>query len=132
MKTDGGINYNSPDSESDEPYITQLTIDTIPQTSKVFEGPEGVTVLPVARFQCKLNGMAAKKCKRGITESCNKRKKKCCPGLVCMNEESKKKKKKKCLPQLYEGQSCKKDSDCIDGFGCPNKSCEPIVDRRNF
>ena len=111
--------------------MAQLTIDNIPQSSKVFESPEGVTVLPVARFQCKLNGAVAEKCKR-ISQKCDDKKKICCPGLVCMNEEGKKKKKKKCLPLGYEGQSCKKHSDCIAGFRCKKKSCEAIASRRKF
>jgi len=107
--TDAGTTYKSSDDDNDE-TVAQLTIDNIPQSSKVFESPEGVTVLPVARFQCKLNGAAAEKCKR-ISQKCDNKNKICCSGLVCMNEEGKKKKKKKCLPLRYEGQSCKKHSN---------------------
>jgi len=90
----------------------------------VFESPEKVTVLPVARFQCRLNGMAAvgtKKCKRNIDQSC-KKSRQCCPGLACIREGNGKG-KKLCLPLGHEGQKCKKKKDCITGLMCKNKQC---------
>jgi len=128
--TDSGTSYNSPNGNSNE-SVYQLTINTIPET-KVFESPDGATVLPVGRFQCQLNGMKATSCKREISESCNKKNKTCCPGLVCMRsnnptatggKKKKKKKKKACLPLRYEGERCKKNSDCVSGLDCVNKSC---------
>jgi len=125
--TDSGKSYNSANNDIDG-NVQQLTINTIP-TTKVFESPEGLTVLPVGRFQCQLNDMQATTCKREISESCNNKNKSCCPGLVCMKSNNptggkqKKKKKKVCLPLRYEGERCKKNSDCISGLDCVNKSC---------
>jgi len=118
--TDSGTSYASPNEVSNG-NIMQLTIDTIPKSTKVFESPEEVTVLPVARFQCQLNGMAAKKCKRNITQKCKKRKK-CCPGLACMRQDNTGR-KKMCLPKGYEGQKCKRNKDCVKSFRCNNKRC---------
>ena len=85
-QTDSGTSYNSPNGNSNE-SVYQLTINTIPET-KVFESPDGATVLSVGRFQCQLNGMKATSCKREISESCNKKNKMCCPGLVCMRSNN--------------------------------------------
>lgn len=111
--TDSGKTYASPNADNNEP-IFQITKKTAKGAgSTVFLSDNKLTVLPVARLHCLLEGFSPS-CDTEINDACATNAD-CCPasGQTCQDSA--------CKPSLARTQPCAKGPECASGK-CRGKS----------